>query len=273
MQNLQTHTQMTHATAGPAIYNGHPLPSLNIDGDRVDPRSMIEPGTGLWVGLGYTVLGILMLVLAATLYGLILAVAGPIVDWFNRKKVMALLRGSTLEVGPEQMPELHRCAVTFAQRLGMSRVPDIFIVEDNTINAFAHRVAGRKVIILNDDVVDACLRSGEPRTLSFVLGHELAHHALGHTGFFRALIGRHIKRLSRLDELSCDAVAGFLVGNPGISARAIVTLLTGPQLLPYVNLNKLNQQAAEIVSDPNARKAERYLTHPMLLRRLHRFQS
>lgn len=113
----------------------------------------------------------------------------------------------------------------------MKALPAIYVAEGNTINAAAMRIGGRKVIILIDDVVDACLRSGDPQTLAFILGHEMAHHALGHTNLIRASLAKYFKKLSRLDEFSCDAVANQLVGNAQISAKALVTLLSGPQLM------------------------------------------
>jgi Zn-dependent protease with chaperone function len=124
-----------------------------------------------------------------------------------------------------------------------------------------------------DDIVEACLRSGEPHTLAFILGHELAHHALRHTGLLRMALAKYNKKLARLDEFSCDAVANQLVGNPTVSAKALTTLLTGPQLLKFANLNQLFAQAEESANDENSVKAERQLSHPLILRRIQRFQK
>ena len=250
------------------------MPSINSSGGSVNWKPVVEPGTSAHVALGYIVALAAILIGGIFSYGIlwIALLFTPLADLLNRKKKIALLRGSAIEVGPHQFPEIYECAVTQAQRLGMSVPPSIFIVEGNLINAAAMRIGGRKVIMLIDDVVDACLRSGDPQTLAFILGHEMAHHALGHTGLIRATLAKYNKKLARLDEFSCDAVANQLVGNPAISARALTTLLTGPQLLKFVNLNQLFTQAGEIVSDNNSVKAERQLTHPLLLRRIQRFQ-
>ena len=85
--------------------------------------------------------------------------------------------------------------------------------------------------------------------------------------------GRAFKKLSRLDEFSCDAVANALVADPKISARAMALLTVGPQLMSYLNFDSLMQQAREVDSDKYSKKAERHLTHPLLLRRLSRFIS
>jgi Zn-dependent protease with chaperone function len=250
-----------------------PLPTLTSSGGAVDASRCVENGTGSTVLGGYivTILGIIVGGIATMGLALLALIIAPIADYFNRKKTMALLRGSGIEVGPHQLPELYACAISYAQRLGLKAPPEIFIIEGNVMNAAAMKIGGRKVIVLIDDVVDACLRSGDPQTLAFILGHEMAHHALGHTGFLRSIVKQYFKKLSRLDEFSADAVANELVGNPQVSARALTTLVSGPQLLPYVNLAQLRTQALDVGSDKNAIKAERRLTHPLILRRIQRF--
>jgi len=250
------------------------LPDLKSDGASVNPQNYIEPKTKGAVVLGYFAMFFGVLVGGIASYGIlwVALLLAPVLDYFNRKKAMALLRGSGIEVGPQQLSELHACATDFAHRLGMKALPAIYVVEGNTINAAAMRIRGRKVIILIDDLVDACLRSGDPQTLAFILGHEMAHHALGHTNLIRASLAKYFKKLSRLDEFSCDAVANQLVGNAQISAKALVTLLSGPQLMRYINLNQLALQASEVAADKNSVKAERNLTHPLLLRRIQRFR-
>lgn len=249
------------------------FPPLNPGASPIDPKSHVEPGTRAAVFLAYlaAVLGVLLGgVLSYGILWLVLIIA-PIADYFNRKKAIALLHGSAIEVGPAQFPEIHQCAQTFVRRLGMKAAPAIYIVEGNTINAAAIKFAGRQVIVLQDDLVDACLRSGDNQTLAFIVGHEMTHHALGHTGLIHAGLAKAFKKLSRLDEFTCDAVANALVGDMNVSIRAIAILATGPQLLPYLNLNALMLQARQVEADKHAKKAERKLTHPLLLRRLSRF--
>ena len=251
------------------------FPSLKFAGQSVDPREHVEDGTSGAQALGVVASVIVFVVLIAITYGVALVALpiGLVADYFNRKKIMALLRGSAIEVGPAQFPELHACAQDFARRLGMKQVPAIYIVEGNVINAAAARVGSRQVITLVDDVVDACLRSGDPQSLGFILGHEMAHHALGHTGRFQSLLASSYKKLSRLNELSCDAVALALVGDQQVAALALLVLLTGPQLAPYVNRAALLQQALAVADDKTTLKAETRLSHPLLLRRLQRILS
>ncbi|SRR5581483_6766113 len=259
--------------ADPAGNN--PLPQLHANGSPVDPKEFVEPGTGLAVTVGFIALGFGILIGGICSYGILWLVLllAPITYLIHRKKAIAALKGSAVEVSQNQFPEIDQCVLTIASRLGMSTAPKVYILESNTINAGAIKLAGKKVIMLHDDIVDACLRSGDARTLTFIIGHEMAHHALGHTGFLRFSLGKAFKKLSRLDEFSADAVAGALVSDNRVSARAIALLTVGPQLMSYLNFNSLWQQAQEVVADKNSQKAERRLTHPLLLRRLSRFIS
>jgi Zn-dependent protease with chaperone function len=251
------------------------FPPLKFDGPPINPREYIEKGTGAAKAAGMVLVALAFLVLIIGTYGigLIALPIGWLADYFNQKKAMAKMKGSAIEVGPDQFPELHECAVKLATRLGLKQPPAIYIVENRVLNAVAMRIGSRQVIALMDDVVDACLRSGDPRTIGFILAHEMAHHALGHTSRVQAYLAINYKKLSRLNEFTSDAVARALVGEPQIAAQALMLLLTGPQLIPYVNIAALLCQAKEVDSDKNSVRAEKRLSHPLLLRRLQRMLS
>ena len=55
--------------------------------------------------------------------------------------------------------------------------------------------------------------------------------------------------------------------------NAISVLLFGPQLVRFINRPQLLIQAQEVATDKTALKAERKLSHPLLLRRLQRFAA
>jgi Zn-dependent protease with chaperone function len=255
----------------PLLAGDKTFPKCDAGGPNVDAKAFIEPKTGLAVALGAIVLVIFILISIVTIYLFIALLIGLLVDYFRRQKALAHLKGSSIEISETQFPEIYACAQTIAQRLGLSHPPAIYLTEGNTINASAIRLAGRQVVVLMDDMVYASLLSDEPRTLTFVIGHELAHHALGHTGYFRLHLRAMMKWLSRLDEFSCDAIANEIVGDKAVSAKAITLLLSGPQLFRFVNAAQLVEQACEVVADKKSKKAEKHLTHPLLLRRLHRF--
>jgi Zn-dependent protease with chaperone function len=241
----------------------------------VNARAHIAPKTGLYSALAVVVVGFVSLgmVIGTAGVGLLLLVVGLVVEMFQRKLILARLRGSHLSVNERQLAPVYEAARTYAQRLGMAKVPDIYIAESSELNALAFRLGARQTIVLLDDVVWGALQAGRPQALSFIVAHELAHHALGHTTLFRTYAKQVFRPLSRLDELSADAVALALVGDVEAATDGLMMLTVGPQLLPYVNRSELLRQAQEVATAKVTLKAERPLTHPLTLRRIHVLRS
>lgn len=242
---------------------------------NIDPKQYVAPGTGLHTFVGWLVLLTAgpLLILASILltYGIALVVwiiAG--VAYLSLvKQAQARLKGSALRVSPEQFPEIHAIVQSHAQRLSLKEVPEVYIVEANQQNAAAFKHGGKKFVLLVDDIVFGAAATGNQQVLSWIIGHELAHHALGHTGTLRHWIAARYPTLGRLDEFSCDAVAHALVGNADAAHDALALLLVGPQLFGKVNRAALTRQAQELAQDKHAKKSERTLSHPLLLRRYH----
>jgi Zn-dependent protease with chaperone function len=233
---------------------------------------LAEPGTGTAVLLAALKAVVVLLFLSLVTYGfaLLAVLLFPFIEYYQRKRAMALIHGSGVRLWRHQLPQVYDCVATFARRVGLAEPPEVYLVEDSIQNAAAVRHGNRGVILLTDEIVDACLRSGDPRSLAFVLAHEVAHVALGHLKPTRGYLRQMSKPLSRLDELSADRVALELVGARDVAALGIMVLTTGPALLRFIDQRVVAQQAAEVASDRYTKKAEKKLTHPLLLRRLAR---
>lgn len=255
---------------GPAVF-----PALHRPGPAVNASEHVVAGTVLHTTIAFAIGGLSLMVLGLTTMGIgwLALLIAPIADWFLRRRVLATMKATSLEVGPHQLPEVYACAAQYAARLGMKETPRIFIVEGNTLNAAAARLGARHVVHLVDDVVWGALKGGDPQALSFIIGHELAHHALGHTGGIRTYLANAYRRLSRLDEFTADAVALQLLGEREGAYNGLVMLMVGPQLMPYVNRDSLFKQAAEADADAATNRAERAHTHPFLARRIHHLRN
>jgi Zn-dependent protease with chaperone function len=251
------------------------MPNLVIEGQRLDPASCIEPGTGSAAFFASipAVFGALVITLITYGIALIVFLLSPLWLWFAQRKAHALIKGSGVLIGEDQLPEIHRCVLSFSERLGLAEPPEVYLVEANVINAAAVRFGKRQTILLTDDVIDACLRSHHPQALAFVLGHELGHIALNHNGAFRGTLSKASKRLARLDEYTCDTVATRLVGDRNIAFAGMMALVTGPQVLPHVNVEALVRQAKEVAKDSYCTKAEKSQSHPLLLNRIKRIMD
>src|SRR5215475_5991812 len=83
----------------------------------------------LWVVFVVSVIGLV--------YGIILG----LFFFFAHLALIAHVRGSSIKLGPQQMPALYNRAVNIAQRIGMKRVPDVYLHQSGgVLNAFATRL-------------------------------------------------------------------------------------------------------------------------------------
>jgi Zn-dependent protease with chaperone function len=194
----------------------------------------------------------------------------PIIAAIMRKKALAMVHGSGIRVSDKQFPEIQKCLIKFKERLGITDDVSVYIVEDNIANAFVVKYGKKNVVLLTDDIIHGCIASGNPKALSFVIGHELGHIALKHNGVLRSWLSKRFKKLSRLDEYSADAVGNALVQDKTIAFNGLLLLTVGYAMMPYVNYETVIAQAQEVASNKYSKKAERSLTHPLLLNRLYR---
>jgi len=243
--------------------------TTDIDYAPVRAKDHVARGTGFHLTVGFFAAIVVMLFTILVTYGIALLawIFAALFSVVIRRRAHARLHGSALKVGPQQFPEIYETCLRMSDRLGLKECPDIYIIEDNAHNAFAMKHGRKKYVILIDDIVFGAERTGNDQALDFIIGHELAHHALGHTGMFRRLISSSYRPLSRLDEFSCDAVAHKLVNSTRAAQDALALLLIGPQLYSRVNKEALDEQAREVTSNRASKASEGGQTHPLLLRR------
>lgn len=82
---------------------------------------------------------------------------------------MRLFRGQPLM--PEQAPELYQILQELARRAGLSKLPLLYYIPSNVMNAFTTGSTKDAAISLSDGL----LRRMELRELAAILGHELMH--------------------------------------------------------------------------------------------------
>ena len=187
--------------------------------------------------------GICWLAVAISIVGLIYA---PLIALFvviAHALFLAYITGNGVRLGTRQLPDLYKRVEHAAQRLGIQQMPEVYLVESHgVLNAFATKLLSRRFVILNSAIVDACMEvDGEdlnnleqPHCIDFIIGHELAHHALGHLSWNWFLLPSMIVPLlgpaySRACEYSCDA-CGFMVNRDfEAGARALTILAAGNQ--------------------------------------------
>jgi Zn-dependent protease with chaperone function len=199
-------------------------------------------------------------------YGVLFLLLGV----FAHGLALGRVRGNAVRVSERQFPLLHRFATTHSRRLGLSRVPDVYVMESGgLLNAFATRFFGRDFIIVHSDVLELALAQGGA-AVGFIMGHELAHIWRGHLKHqWLTIPGRLFPYLgaaySRACEYTCDRVGAFCQADGAISG--LLALAAGKQLHAHVDAR---EYAAQAVSDQGfwIRRAELMSSHPLLTKRV-----
>lgn len=149
---------------------------------------------------------------------------------------------NAIRVTEKNFPEIYEKSREFAGLLGMKKVPEVYIAQENgSLNAFATIVPGRKYIQLNAEIVDvAYMENHDLETVSFVMGHEFGHLYFKHSGIVHHIltfVGRLIPivgpLLSRSQEYSCDRVAQALTASAG--TREMMMMAAGRHLYYYAD--------------------------------------
>jgi Zn-dependent protease with chaperone function len=167
---------------------------------------------------------------------------------------MAHIAGNGVRLGSQQLPEVYKRVQSAAHLLGMESVPEVYVVQaGGVLNAYATKLLSRQFVILNAEIVDACMAadaSDDPTrktALDFVIAHELGHLALGHLAWNAFLLPAQLVPLlgpaySRAREYSCDACGAAVVDNLETSSRALAVLAAGGHQARHMNLDAFVDQ-------------------------------
>lgn len=178
-----------------------------------------------------------------------------IILWLNSLSFKAVLYGSSVRVNINQYPEIHKISTEFSQRLGLQHTPDIFICNSNGIvKAKAIKILSKEYVLLSSSLVDLMLASNNIDALSMIIGHELGHHATGHTNFWKNLFLRPAfiipflgAAYSRACEYTADRIGFVLSDNLTESQNALFALALGSEhLLQTSNIAEFSNQENDI---------------------------
>ncbi len=187
---------------------------------------------------------------------------------------LAFVRMTGVRVGPDQFSSVWNSAQRLAARLGMKKVPDVFILNgEGMLNAFATKLISRKIVVLFSDLAEALSEPENQLQLDAVLAHELGHHALGHTKLYHWLLypGEFIPfislSLSREREYSADRVMQALIENQEAYERGLIKLAAGKA---FGNLANIDRYVDQIKQERGfmVKWAEYFSSHPFLPKRI-----
>ncbi|MCL2634805.1 MAG: M48 family metallopeptidase [Oscillospiraceae bacterium] len=174
---------------------------------------------------------------------LFLVFFSPIILFFVMHLWYAETRAYSVRVTEKNFPEIYHKSVEFAYRLGLKKVPAVYIQQQNGIlNAFAAAIIGKRYSMLNAELVDvAYMEHRDFEAVYFTLAHEFGHIYFKHVTiwhnimtFVAHMIPVFGQLHSRSREYSCDRVAQLLMGHNCVQEEMVFT--AGRHLYKYVDV-------------------------------------
>lgn len=204
----------------------------------LDPRFRSPKERPLFI-LGVIFSSIAWLVVVVSIVGLVYGLLGALFVLCAHALFLAHVRANGVKVDERQLPELHARAKAAAARLGLTALPELYVLQGGgALNAFATKLFSRQYVILLSDLGDQCQ---DPRQLDFVLAHELGHFAAGHLAWNAFLLPYRLvpwlgAAYSRACEYTCDRCGLAGAGDLEQAQRGVVVLAAGGKVAAQVDL-------------------------------------
>lgn len=193
---------------------------------------------------------LIWLLLLVGTFGILLVylLLGYVVFLFAHSAFIAYLKGTGVKITPEQYPDLHQALVQSCKRVGVTDVPDAYLLRTDFFNALATRFLGRHFIVLFTDVLDAL--TDRPQAVNFYIGHELGHIHRNHLGWKSFLFPAAIlpllgPALRRAEEYTCDRYGVACCDSAADVQAALGAIAAGDSRWQSMNTDAYLQQVAE----------------------------
>jgi hypothetical protein len=176
-----------------------------------------------------------------------LAVFAPLAIPLIRNIRRAVIRGNSIRLSREQIPEIYGVLEGHCAKLGMRDTPELYLSETAIFGlAQAFSVWRHDYIVLNAELVEKAMEES-PGALAFTLGRELGRLRLGHLKWWDEMLLAHVSRipvirapLHRVRTYSCDRYGAFLSSS---GLRELLAQAAGSKMLKNLNLGDYLIQA------------------------------
>lgn len=218
-------------------------------------------------GLVMTGLAIGLIVWIIASFGVGLVVVGGIIllRYLFSGVTARMIRAQGVVVSKHQLPHIQKEINAVRSLFEFHKDVPVVILPHSALNALALKLAGKRMIILFSQVVEAV--ENDPAQLRALLAHEFCHQALDFSGIEQFALIKPA-RFQSARELTCDRAA-LLAANSLESTRMLLRkLAAGKELAAQLNDQALSDEATELYSGLTGWFVKNYLTHPPVGTRL-----
>ena len=174
------------------------------------------------------------------LAGIVTIIAFP----FGVNLHYAKYRSRAIKITENNFPEVYYNIAKYSHKLGLKRVPEAFLIQQNGVmNAFSAFIVRKQYIEIDSDLFEIAYREyNDLESINFIIAHELAHIKYKHATFYYNLFIMFSTVLpiigstaSRAREYSCDRLAQKVTGNNGV--EAMFSLFAGKHLYKKIDVH------------------------------------
>ncbi len=192
------------------------------------------------------------------------------------------LMHTALPVNAVQTPEVDKLVLTCSQKLQPGPI-DVYLVKKNQLNAYTFGISDPRALVVYTPMVQVMT----PGELSFVIGHEMGHVALGHTWLNTILGGMagipapfgaavllyaSFRWWNRMCEYSADRAGLLACGDLNLAVAALVKLVA-PNVRSQQEFNRALAMLDAQDDNVSNLLAEAFQSHPMLIRRINKLRE
>lgn len=214
---------------------------------------------------------LIWLVAIVSIIGIVYAAIIGLFFFVGHVVFVAHVRGSGVRLGPTQFPELYAAVERLSRRMGLSTVPETYLMQSGgALNAFAAKFLRSNIVVLFSDLIDACGDNTAARDM--IVGHELGHIHAGHLRLSWFLLPGSLvpflgTALSRAREYTSDRYGLSAAGEREGGLTGLAILAAGAKHGPLVNRDAMVRQSEQL-NTGWMRIGEWLSTHPPLASRL-----
>jgi Zn-dependent protease with chaperone function/TM2 domain-containing membrane protein YozV len=172
-----------------------------------------------------------------------------LVAWWGKIAIVARVKGDGICVTEKQFPDVHSMYCDMAGKLGLKKIPPLFVLQENGIlNSFALRLSGRDYIAICSEIFSVYKYDIE--AVKFILAQELAHvkrnHALKNSLTFpSAFIPFLHHAYSSVCEYNCDNIASCLIPDEKDRIKGVLLLAGGKHLYREIDTDNYLEAAKQ----------------------------
>ncbi len=191
-----------------------------------------------WVALTIGTFGIVLLYL----------LLGYLFFLFAHSAFISHLKGSGVRISENQYPDLYEKLQNGCSKVGLTEIPEAYLLRTDFFNAMATKFLGRHFVVLFTDVVDSL--ESQPGAIDFYIGHELGHIHRKHLTWSTFIMPASVlpiigSALRRAEEYTCDRYGVACCQSENDIKAAIAAIAAGDTRWKTINVDSYLDQIAD----------------------------